>query len=321
MQEENRSLHGPVGEMSREIAALEDPGTLVEIINCLLDDYDQKCQLLLQQWERGGEIIARQHAQTNQQLERIRRATTPETVIRQGPSFQQLVHVLRASPDTAAQDLQWILQEGISLPARGQTQANSFMETPQFHAWLASAEPCCLFAQADTADDALISALSLVSGLVSQTMQSHSAVLSLHYACGLHMDRYRDAYPNAQGMLQHLIVQLLSAPQYRMLSLEFVDDEAMFEGLLNADMDALCAVFEGLLYQLPQRAMVVLVVDGVSFYETKDKVKGMCDAMSMLIHLVGETNCLVKLLVTNSGMSNYVRTGFHEEEVVWIADV
>ncbi|KAI4108593.1 MAG: hypothetical protein LQ339_002109 [Xanthoria mediterranea] len=291
----------------------------MEVINDLLDNHDQKCQLLLQQWERGGDIIARQHAQTNQQLERIRRAITPETIIRAGPSFQQLVHVLRASPDTAAQDLQWILQEGISLPARGQTQANFFMETEQFHAWLASAEPCCLFAQADTADDGLISALSLVSDLVSQTMQSHSAVLSLHYACGLHTDRYRDAYPDATGMLQYLIVQLLSAPQYRMFSLEFVD-EAMFEGLRNADMDALCAVFEDLLYQLPQRAIAVLVVDGVSFYETEDKVKGMCDAMSMLIHLVGETNCLVKLLFTNSGMSNYVRKGFHEEEVVWIAD-
>ena len=320
MQEETRSLHGPVGEMSRQIAALEDHGTLVDIIDSLLDDFDHKNQLLLQQWERGGEIIARQHAQTNQQLDRIRRAMTPETVIRQGPSFQQLVHVLRASPDIAAQDLQWILQEGISLPARGQTQANFLMETPRFHAWLASTEPCRLFAQADTADDGLISALSLVSGLVSQTMQSHSAVLSLHYACGLHTDRYRDAYPNAQGMLQHLVVQLLSAPQHRMFSMEFVD-EAMFEGLRNADMDALCAVFEGLLYQLPQRVIVVLVVDGVSFYETKDKVKGMCDAMSMLIHLVGETNCLVKLLVTNSGMSNYVRKGFHEEEVVWIPDV
>ncbi|CAO1603863.1 hypothetical protein XANCAGTX0491_007439 [Xanthoria calcicola] len=319
MQEENRSLHGPFDKVSRQIAPLEDPGTLVEIINGLLDNFDQKCQLLLQQWERGGEIIARQHAQTNRQLEWIRPAISPETVVRQGPSCQQLIHVLRASPDTAARDLQWILQEGISLTARGQRQANIFMETPQFHAWLASTEPCCLFAQADTADDGLISALSLVSGLVSQTMRSHSAVLSLHYACGLHTDRYRDASPDAQGILQHLIVQLLSAPQYRMFSLEFVH-EAMFEGLRNADMDALCAVFEGSLYQLPQGAIVVLVVDGFSFYETADKVKGMCDAMSMLIHLVGETNCFVKLLVTNSGMSNYVRTGFHDEEVVWIAD-
>ncbi|KAI4220122.1 MAG: hypothetical protein L6R36_007843 [Xanthoria steineri] len=320
MQEENGSSHGRVVEASRQIRALEDQASLVETVHGLFQNFDHKCQLLLHQWERGGDIIAQQHAQTNQQLERIRRAIfTPGTVSRQGPSFQQLVHVLRASPDTAAQDLQWILQEGMSLPTKGQAQANFLKETPQFHAWLASAEPCCLFAQADTADDGLISALSLVSGLVSETMRSHSEVLSLHYACGLHTDRYRDAHPDAQGVLQHLIVQLLSTPQYRMFSLAFVD-EAMFEGLRNAGMDALCAVFEGLLYQLPHRAIVVLVVDGVSFYGTEDKVKGMCDAMSMLIHLVGETNCLVKLLVTNSGMSDYVRTGFHEEEVVWIAD-
>lgn len=185
--------------------------------------------------------------------------------------------------------------------------------------WLSSAESRCLFAQADTSDTVLISALSLVSSLLIQTMQSRRAALPLYYACGLHTDRYHDTFPDAKGMLQNLIVQLLLAPQQQSFSLDFVD-HVLFERLQNTNIDALFAVFKNLLFQLPHRAIVVLVVDGVSFYETEDRVSGMCDAMSKLIEVVWMAKCVVKLLATSSGMSSYVKKGFHEEEIVWIPD-
>ncbi|KAL8846977.1 MAG: hypothetical protein Q9221_007963 [Calogaya cf. arnoldii] len=217
----------------------------------------------------------------------VHQPITPGPVVREGPSFEQLANVLAASPETAAQDLQWILVDSGRLPIQHQTQASNFMKSQQLQEWLESAESRSLFVQADSFRDGAISAVSLVSRLVIQTMQAREGVLSAFYACGLHTDHHRDVHPNAQG-------------------------------LRNASLDALGALFEGLLYQLPQWAVVLLVVDEVSFYETEEKAQGMCDAMSKMIEVVGEARCLVKLLATSSGMSRYVRTGFPQEDVVWI---
>ncbi|KAL8650777.1 MAG: hypothetical protein Q9226_005001 [Calogaya cf. arnoldii] len=235
--------------------------------SCALKD-DRITQEEKHQQER--EPTPRYSSQVNRAWERISQAVTPEPVRREGPSIQQLVHVLGTSPKTIAQDLQWIFQDSRSFSVSRKAQASLLMANQKFREWFTSAKCYCLFAQGDISDNSPVSALSLVSGLLIQTSHSWTTALPLLYTCGLHTDQRRDAHPNAKGMLQSLIVQLLLAPQYQNSSLDFVD-HALFGNLQNTDLPALCAVFEGLLHQLPQKAIVVLVVDGVSFYETEDR--------------------------------------------------
>ena len=280
--------------------------------------YQYQCQE--RRWEERDRRQREEYASMCQRLESISRAVTPEPVRRQGPSVQQIVGVLNTSPEVASQDLRYILQEGELFSSNLQSQASAFMGSQHLQAWLTSNTSRCLFAQADSGDDNPISALSFVSGLLLQTLQTSEAALSLHYACGLHTDRYRDAFPSAEGMLQSLLAQLLVGSQYENFSLDFVD-RSLFRGLENADLISLCTVFEGLIRQVPASTIIFLIVDGISFYETEDKVKGICYAISKLIELAETSDCVLKLLVTSPGMSGYVRKGFREEDILLVAGI
>ncbi|KAL8780130.1 MAG: hypothetical protein Q9213_006614 [Squamulea squamosa] len=237
---------------------------------------------------------------------------------RRDSSMEQIAHHLGVSPATAKEDSRYTLQEGEGFSVKLQIQASAFIGSSAVQDWLASGETSCLFAQADSNESDHVSALSFVTSLLYQTLQTSSKVISLLYACGLHTDCYRDPFPNAEGMVRSLIAQLLHAPQYSGLWLVFNDNT--LQDLEGGGISGLCKIFEHLLSQLPQSAILVLLVDSISSYETEDRVKGTCRAMSSLIHIVEGAKCTVKLLVTSSGMSSYVRKGFREEDILWVPD-
>ena len=279
--------------------------------------YQYQCQE--RRWEERDRKQREEYASMRQQLESISRAVTPESVRRQGPSVQQVVRILASNPDVASQDQQYILQEGELFSTNLQTQASAFMGSPKLQDWLTSTTSSCLFAQVDSGDDNPISALSFVSSLLYQTLQASEQTLPLHYVCGLHTDHYRDAFPGAQGMLQSLLVQLLVRSEYENFSLDFVD-RTLFQRLENADLVALCTFFEALVDQLPQSTILFVIVDGVSFYETQDRVQGTCYAIGKLVEIAETAGRVMKLLVTCPGVSGYVRKGFHDDDVLWVAE-
>lgn len=66
------------------------------------------------------------------------------------------------------------------------------------------------------------------------------------YLC-LHTDHYRHEVPFAEGMLQTLIVQLLWGSDHGRSSLDFIN-RALLGSLENADIAALCALVDALVY-------------------------------------------------------------------------
>ena len=235
----------------------------------------------------------------------------------EGSSVQQLVRILAANPKDASRDLQYIRQEGNLFSTKLQRQACVLLGSRKLQEWLDPMTSSCLFAQVEFGDNNPISALSLVSSLLYRTLQADERTLPLHYVCGLHTDRHRDAYPCAEGMLQSLLVQLLDSKQEN-ISLDFAD-LTLFQRVQNADLVALCTLFEGLINRLPPRIIPFVIVDGVSFYETQDRAQGTYYAIKKFIELA-ETAGKMKLLVTCPGISGYVRKGFRAEDILWVAD-
>ena len=347
-QEADRCLHRRVGAIrsnqefqTRQTAEIKEQGTENLKLNKELKDqgkmnlkhgeeslnlmsrlytglkYQYQCQE--RKWEERERRQREEYASVRQQLDSISRAVTPERVRRLGPSVQQVVRILASNPEVPSQDLHNILQEGELFSTKLQTQASAFMGSQKLQDWLTSTTSSSLFAQVESGENNPISALSFVSSLLYQTLQASEQTLPLLYVCGLHTDRYRDAFPCAEGMLQSLLVQLLVGLEYENFSLDFID-HALFHGLEKADLVSLCTVFEALLDQIPPSTILFIIVDGVSFYETQDRVRGTCHAISKFIEIAETAGKAMKLLVTCPGVSGYVRKGFCEEDILRIAE-
>lgn len=347
-QEADRCLHRRVGAIrsnqefqTRQTAEIKEQGTENLKMNKELKDqgkitlkhgeeslnlmshlyaglkYQYQCQE--RKWEERERRQREEYASVRQQLDSISRAVTPEIVRRLGPSVQQVVRILASNPEVASQDLQNILQEGELFSTKLQTQASAFMGSQKLQDWLTSTTSSSLFAQMESGENNPISALSFVSSLLYQTLQASEQTLPLLYVCGLHTDWYRDAFPCAEGMLQSLLVQLLVGLEHENVSLDFID-QALFHGLEKADLVSLCTVFEALIDQIPPSTILFVIVDGVSFYETQDRVPGTCHAISKFIEIAETAGKAMKLLVTCPGVSGYVRKGFCDEDILWIAD-
>lgn len=347
-QEADRCLHRRVGAIrsnqefqTRQTAEIKEQGTENLKMNKELKDqgkitlkhgeeslnlmshlyaglkYQYQCQE--RKWEERERRQREEYASVRQQLDSISRAVTPEIVRRLGPSVQQVVRILASNPEVASQDLQNILQEGELFSTKLQTQASAFMGSQKLQDWLTSTTSSTLFAQMESGENNPISALSFVSSLLYQTLQASQQTLPLLYVCGLHTDWYRDAFPCAEGMLQSLLVQLLVGLEHENVSLDFID-QALFHGLEKADLVSLCTVFEALIDQIPPSTILFVIVDGVSFYETQDRVPGTCYAISKFIKIAETAGKAMKLLVTCPGVSGYVRKGFCDEDILWIAE-
>ena len=264
--------------------------------------------------------INQDYATVHQELTSISQLANPAMSLKQELSMQQFLEILFTSPTIALHDLRYIKQQGELFSTTLQAQVSAFVECRQLQDWLTTTNGCrCLFAQTDSGGHSPVSALSFVSSLLFQTLQTLGGASFLHYTCGLHTDKTDNRFAGAEGMLQSLIAQLIASPQRPCFSLAFVD-RSLYERIRAADLLTLCTVFETLLRQLPVGAIVFLIIDGVSFYETDDKIKGMCCAMSKLIQMCGSVECTVKLLATSPGISGTVRKGFREEDIVLVPE-
>ncbi|KAL8762035.1 MAG: hypothetical protein Q9184_001882 [Pyrenodesmia sp. 2 TL-2023] len=106
----------------------------------------------------------------------------------------------------------------------------------------------------------------------------------------------------------------------REFDLEFIDRN-FIRAIENANLEALCNLFEGLTQQLPTSVSLFLVVDGISFYETRDRGEDTRYAMSRVLEFVEKAKPVLKLLITSPGASAYVSKEFGNEQVYWLPDI
>ncbi|MCJ1227089.1 hypothetical protein MMC12_003744 [Toensbergia leucococca] len=64
--------------------------------------------------------------------------------------------------------------------------------------------------------------------------------------------------------------------------MEFVPRK-FIRALEDGNLDALCDLFEGMADQIPASAALFFIIDGLSFYERKDRVQNTCILMSRIV--------------------------------------
>ena len=263
--------------------------------------------------ERQADNLALRNEMTE-----LKRATTPQRSPRNGPTLRKICQLLNTSPSTADQDMEEVLREAQRFPVFLQTQVKQFITSQKLQDWLVSPYSRALLAQASVGDEK-ISALSFVASLLIQSFRTSEDAIPLYFYCGLHTDPHNDSLVGATGGLQSIIAQLLRTERLD-FDLGFIDHKHI-QALEYRDLEALCDLFEGLTHQLPRSTVLLLVVDGISFYETRDRLEDTCCAMNRMLELVEKASFVFKLLITSPGQSAQVFKGFHHEQVYWLPEI
>lgn len=321
-QEADRCFHRRIGEMKnaqefQTLQATHFQRLQTKGLNILQGvyahlQYQHKCHI---HYWRESQVY---NLALRNEMTELKRAATPRRPSRNGPTLRKIGQLLNTSPSTADQDMEEVLREAQRFPVFLQTQANQFMTSQKLQDWLLSPYSRALLAQASEGDEK-VSALSFVASLLVQSFRTSEDAIPLYFYCGLHTDPYNDSLAGATGGLRSIIAQLLRTERLD-FDLGFIDHKHI-QALEYGDLEALCDLFEGLTQQLPRSTVLLLVVDGISFYETRDRLGDTCCAMNRMLELVDKASFVFKLLITSPGQSAHVSKGFHHEQVYWLPEI
>ena len=238
--------------------------------------------------------------------------------------------------DVAAKDTSILLHIVGNLSPGSQDRAVALITSPVMQNWLTSTVslPLIINGQMFSSEGEIRqSPLSyfcaklvesiLPLGTSPQTPKNH-AVFAVRWFCGQHTNWHDygpgvtdyDAHPPGMlsNMVAQLIVQLLqcsSLPQVDHLSLPRKDPKVA----------EVCTLFSLLVEALPRGAILFIVIDGISYYEDKERLEECMEVLSMLTDVTRASSgfvngCVVKMMVTAPLRSHYVLDLFEDSEIL-----
>jgi len=140
-----------------------------------------------------------------------------------------------------------------------------------------------------------ISPLSLITALLAQSL-SQSDVPVLHFFCGDNTS----SGGGPSSLIRSLTAQLLTYYDF--------DLSAIRRSRKGAPRTArqLCTLFENLLTQLPDDALLFILIDGITYFENADRREETCLIIKQLHRIAQGADALIKILVMAPGKSRYV---------------
>lgn len=211
-------------------------------------------------------------------------------------------------------------------------------ETPKFSQWLLDigsnqilVNGHCAHETSRRTSPLSVFCASLIQNLLGGEAQgpggSHDEDLVLHFFCGQHVDPH-GPLAGPQGLIRSLTTQLILAwpqkgppPDLRFLS-------SLLPGTVSSaeedlDVEIVCGVFYELLRQLPARATVYCIVDGISYFETV--LEGWSQQICYVVDCFwaccdggrhGGPRATVKILLASTDKSIVVCDSFSTDQVV-----
>lgn len=143
------------------------------------------------------------------------------------------------------------------------------------------------------------------------------AVVPLAYFCGRHHERGTGTSITTTLILS-LILQLLDRAR-QILDIEAVDCCVQDMEAAGEDVEELCVVFRDLVNSLPGNVFVVMVVDGISFFErwAREREDMRVVVASLLdLHRQQQTEATLKFLFTSPLRPAFVEDLFEADEVL-----
>jgi hypothetical protein len=175
------------------------------------------------------------------------------------------------------------------------------LQSSRFKYWVQSRNSDVLVVDGNLGDGtARYSSMSLLSGMLVQSLRPREPAQVLHFFCGAHNSK-SDPVGGPSGLVRSLIVQLLSL---QVFDLNFVNSSYWKEGLRTHDLLTLGRLFHRLLEQLTG-TIVFCIIDSVSVFETNPWLGELRSILQTLLDTAADQALDVrfKLLATSTTRS------------------
>lgn len=185
----------------------------------------------------------------------------------------------------------------------------SIIQGEELSNWIYSDAPTALFVEgAMSCSFDRNTPLSFLCTELIGSLRDQGPAAIVHFFCGPHTSM-KDLLPGPIGLIRSLLAQVIHL--YPPV-LDFISRRvrSQLEGL---HLGTLCDCFCRLVRKMPADTVVICIIDGISFFETREWISGCREIMSQLRGLLDEDVIPVfKLLVTSPVRSRYLGGEFSE---------
>ena len=260
--------------------------------------------------------ILRGSPRPNNQRRRLPPPPEPASV-----SLDQILQVLNLPSSGEEADIMTISNSAVLVNRPEQGRAEQLINNPQFRQWMVEPKSTELLVHGHMKPSRTsISAISLFSASIVQSLRQDQRFCTLAFFCGEHSDPASDHLSGGVGLIKSLIAQLLT--QYPFAE---EDAEAAVQGvdpdlLSEDDIKHLCRLFVGLVRRVQNDVTVFCVLDSVNVYDDPDFLHGMGveRALFEVLSLTRdeEVQTDVKVLLTSPMATRTIWEAFGEEDVI-----
>ncbi|KAK0706140.1 hypothetical protein B0T26DRAFT_679864 [Lasiosphaeria miniovina] len=241
----------------------------------------------------------------------------------------ELLQAMNLPPPTSDEaettdDVAKISSSAVVVDRRDQGRAEQLVGNPQFQQWMVQASSTELLVHGRMKPSRTsVSALSLFSAGVVQSLRQDARFCTLAFFCAEHGDAHLDPLAGGAGMARSLIAQLLSQYVFDSADLAFATrdvDMAALESGGPDEVDQLCRLLVGLVLRLRSRVTLVCVLDSINVYDDAEFMQDLQvePVLYELLELTRDERVQthVKVLLTSPTDTATVWKAFADEDVV-----
>ncbi|KAK7418116.1 hypothetical protein QQX98_004091 [Neonectria punicea] len=237
-------------------------------------------------------------------------------------SQDQLLQMLNL-PDSAEEtDVGNISDSAVLVNRRDQGRAEQLISNPQFQRWMVQTRSTELLVHGHMKPSRTsVSALSLFSAAIVQSLRRDQRFCTLAFFCGEHSNA-RDPLAGGIGIIKSLIVQLLNQYQFDGADLGLATREVDLD-VLEDDAEQLCRLFVGLMRRVQSKVTLFCVLDSVNVYDDPEFMQEL-EVERVLYEVLSLTRDIrvqthVKILLTSPTDTATIWEGFDERDLVSMA--
>ncbi|KAL7952772.1 hypothetical protein V8C34DRAFT_298612 [Trichoderma compactum] len=237
-------------------------------------------------------------------------------------SQDQLLQMLNITDSGEETDVANISNSAVLVNRGDQGRAEQLISNPQFKRWLVQTRSTKLLVHGHMRPSRTsVSALSLFSAAIVQSLWRDQRFCTLAFFCGEHRDA-RDPLAGGIGIIKSLIMQLLS--QYHFSGGDLgVTVRKVNMDVLEDDAEQLCQLFVGLMRRVQSKVTIICVFDSVDVYDNLEfmqelEVGKVLDAVLSLTE-DNRVQTHIKMLLTSSTSTDTIWEWFDERDVVSMA--
>ncbi|RYP59351.1 hypothetical protein DL769_008570 [Monosporascus sp. CRB-8-3] len=234
-------------------------------------------------------------------------------------SKDQLLQILNLPDSGEETDIANISDSAVLVNRRDQGRAEQLISNPQFQRWMVQTRSTELLVHGHMKPSRTsVSALSLFSAAIVQSLRRDQRFCTLAFFCGEHSDA-RDPLADGIGIIKSLIVQLLNQYHFDGANLGLATREVDLDVLEN-DAEQLCRLFVGLVRRVQSKVTLICVLDSVNVYDDPEFMQEL-EVERVLYEVLSLTRDIrvqthAKILLTSPTDTATIWEGFDERDVV-----